>query len=70
MFYRDRRTDRHDKDNSSFWQFANAPKKGFLSIHGLQSSRARNIRLQMNDHSTCMWFYAKPEPQAHETKPK
>ena len=34
--------------------FANAPKKGFLAIHGLQNSRGRNVKLQMNDHS--MWL--------------
>jgi hypothetical protein len=34
--------------------FANAPKKGFLSIHGLQNSMGRNIKLQMNGHS--MWL--------------
>jgi len=34
--------------------FANAPKKGFLSIHGLQNSTGRNIKLQINDHN--MWL--------------
>jgi len=51
LFSTDRLTDRNDKEIAASRNFAKAPKKGILSVRGLQNSRDRNIRLQMNDHS-------------------